>query len=91
MKITEEVPTTYEMLKNTNFEILDVVFEGAMTIKGKEILTEIEDLAQDNKAMGTIKLIYSTGNNEARIIEIPVGPTFEEFEKASQEEKYDPQ
>ncbi|MBS3060240.1 MAG: hypothetical protein J4432_01880 [DPANN group archaeon] len=90
MKITDEVPKTYNMLKQADFEIVDVVFEGAMTIKGKHILTEIEDLASENKATGTIRMVYETGDNEARAIEIPVGPTFEEFQKASQEEEYKP-
>ncbi len=90
MRITEEVPATYNMLKNADFEIVDVVFEGAMTVKGKELLTEIENLANEKKAIGTIKLIYGTGQNSVRTIEIPVGPSLEEFEEASEEEKYTP-
>ncbi len=71
--IGEEVTKTYKMLKDAGFEVADVVFEGAMTVEKKDILAVLEGLANEKKAMGTIRIIYSVAADQLRTIEIPVG------------------
>jgi len=73
MPMHEEVVKTYKMVKDAGFDVVDVIFEGSMTVKGKDILAQLEELAGTNKAIGVIKVIYSTGADRIRQIEIPVG------------------
>jgi hypothetical protein len=80
MAMREEVMKTYKMVKEAGFEIIDVIFEGSMTVQGKDILGQIEDLAVGNKAVGVVKVIYSAGSDKLRQIEIPVGELVPESE-----------
>jgi hypothetical protein len=73
MAMKEEVVKTYKMVKDAGFDVVDVIFEGSMTVKGKEILGQLEDLSSNNKAIGVVKVIYSAGTDKLRQIEIPVG------------------
>jgi len=73
MTVSEEVSKTFNMVKAAGFDIIDVIFEGAMTVKGKELLSKIEELSNERRAMGVIRLVYSTGGDQVRTIEIPVG------------------
>ncbi|MBI4214809.1 hypothetical protein HY546_02335 [archaeon] len=86
MGMTDEVLKTYTMVKNAGFEVEDVIFEGAMRVKGKELLQHIEELASKKKAVGTIKIAYSAGENQARTIEIPVGEPFPEVSETEEAE-----
>ena len=71
--IKEEVVKIYGMIKDSGYEVVDVIFEGAMTVKKKELISQIEELAEQKKAMGVIRIIYTPGENRIRTIEIPVG------------------
>lgn len=86
MGMADEVLRTYEMVKNAGYTVEDVVFEGAMRVKGKELLQHIEDLAVKKKAIGTVKIIYSSGENKERTIEIPVGEAMPEVNADQLEE-----
>ena len=59
--LQEEVTKTYRMIKEAGFEIVDVIFEGAMTVKGKELLGQIEALSTERKAIGVVRIVYSAG------------------------------
>lgn len=78
MGMSDEVLKTYSMVKNAGYQVEDVIFEGAMRVKGKELLQHIEDLAAKRKAMGTIKIVYTSSENQERTIEIPVGEALPE-------------
>lgn len=80
MAVKEEVMKTYKMVKDAGFEVVDVIFEGSMTVKGRDILGQIEELAISNKALGVVKVIYSAGSDKMRQIEIPVGELVPEIE-----------
>ena len=85
--IGEEVTKTYKMVKDAGFEVVDVVFEGAMTVEKKDILAVLQGLAEENKAMGSVKIIYSVAQDQLRTIEIPVGEVVpEEGAKGGEEE-----
>jgi len=73
MPMREEVMKTYKMVKDAGFDVVDVIFEGSMTVKGKELLGQIEELAVTNKAVGVVRVVYSSGTDKLRQIEIPVG------------------
>jgi len=73
MSMREEVMKTYKMVKDAGFDVVDVIFEGSMTVKGKELLGQIEELAVTNKAVGVVRVVYSSGTDKLRQIEIPVG------------------
>ena len=85
MTMQEEVMKTYKMLKDSNFEVLDIIFEGAMTVKDKAILESLANLASKKKAMGTVRIVYSYGENQMRTIEIPVGEPLPELSGESLE------
>lgn len=76
--IGEEVTKTYKMVKDAGFEVVDVVFEGAMTVEKKDILAVLQGLAEEQKAMGSVKIIYSVAPDQLRTIEIPVGEVMPE-------------
>lgn len=80
MGVQDEVVSTYRMVKNAGFEILDVIFEGAMTVQGKEVLSQLDGLAAKKRAMGVVRVVYSAGENKTRTIEIPVGEVLPELE-----------
>ena len=80
MAMREEVMKTYKMVKDAGFDIIDVIFEGSMTVKGKDILSQLEELSAGNKAVGVVKVIYSAGSDKLRQIEIPVGELVPETE-----------
>jgi hypothetical protein len=83
MSIGEEVVKTYKMVKEAGFEVVDVIFEGSMTVKGKDVLAQLEELAGKNKALGMVKVIYSAGPDKLRQIEIPVGDLVPSMEPES--------
>lgn len=87
MGVNAEVVKTYKMLKDADFEVLDVIFEGAMAVKDKSSLDILEDLASKKKAMGVIRVVYSAGKDQLRTIEIPVGPPLPEVEGMETEEE----
>lgn len=84
MGVHEEVMKTYKMVKEAGFNVLDIIFEGAMTVKAKDVLNQLENLAKDRKAMGVVKIIYSVDSNQLRTIEIPVGEPFPETQESTQ-------
>lgn len=77
----DEVMKTYKMVKDAGFEVVDVIFEGSMTVKGKEVLSQLEELSATNKAIGVVRVIYSAGSDKMRQIEIPVGAIVPESEE----------
>lgn len=80
MAMREEVMKTYKMVKDAGFDVIDIIFEGSMTVKGKDILGQLEELSAANKAVGVVKVIYSAGTDKLRQIDIPVGELVPETE-----------
>ncbi len=80
MPVKEEVMKTYKMVKDAGFDVVDVIFEGSMTVKGKDLLAQLEELAISNKALGVVSVIYSAGQDKVRKIDIPVGEIVPESE-----------
>ena len=80
MPVKEEVMKTYKMVKDAGFDVVDVIFEGSMTVKGKDLLAQLEELAVSNKAIGVVSVIYSAGTDKVRKIDIPVGELVPESE-----------
>jgi len=73
MTLQDEVVKTYNMIKNADFQLMDIMFEGVISVKNKELLSKIEELSESKKAIGTMKIVYTSGENQIRTIEIPVG------------------
>lgn len=89
MSMQEEVVKTFNMVKSAGFKVVDVIFEGAMTVQGKGLLDQLDVLSKDRKATGIIRIVYSLteGDGEQiRVIEIPVGEAMPEIGKDDVEE-----
>lgn len=77
--IADEVHKTYEMLKAAGFNIKDISFEGIMSLQNKTTLIKLDELSQEKKALGVIKVVYEADKDQKRMIEIPVGSTLPEM------------
>lgn len=73
MKVKEEVLKTIEMLSKSGFKPVDAVFEGAVGVKEDVTLDYVDKLNDANLVSGVIRVIYTTGTDQVRFVEIPVG------------------
>ncbi len=73
MELADEVVKTFKMLEDNGFSVVDVIFEGYISLEKKELIEKIQELAKERKAVGNIKLVYRVDDEEYRSIEIPVG------------------
>ena len=70
MTMEEEVKTTYKMLKENNFKINEIVFEGGFSVKDKNALSTLQKWVDEGKAFGIVHLIYFTEDGQQRVIDI---------------------
>ncbi len=73
MKVKEEVLKVIDALKNAGFTPVDAVFEGAVGVKEDTTLTFMDKLNDNNLVSGVVRVIYSSGDEQVRFVEIPVG------------------
>lgn len=78
MGFSDEVMKTINMLKSAENSIADIVFEGALSVKKKEVLMSLQGLETSGEAIGVIRVGYLTPDKKLRVIEIPVGKEAEQ-------------
>lgn len=84
MKASEEIVKTIGMLESAGFKPVDAIFKGMITVLKKSQLEWIQQLADENEAVGTISLVYKTPDGDVRTVEIPLGNVQEEEEGGSE-------
>ncbi len=70
MTMEEEVKSTYKMLKENNFKVSEIIFEGGFSVKDTTALTMLQKWIDEGKAFGVVHLIYNTEDGQQRIIDI---------------------
>lgn len=78
MGFADEVIKTINMLKSGGNSIADIVFEGALSVKKKEVLMKLQELETSGEAIGVIRVGYLTPEKKLRVVEIPVGKEAEQ-------------
>ncbi|MDP2717634.1 MAG: hypothetical protein Q8P02_02740 [Candidatus Micrarchaeota archaeon] len=78
MAIKDEVLQMLEMLKKAGLNPVDAVFEGAVGVKEDTVLGFMDKLDEKQLVSGVIRIIYTSGENHIRFVEIPVGQGGEE-------------
>lgn len=73
MKIKDEVLKVIESLKKTGFTPVDAVFEGALGVKEDSTLAFMDKLDSKQMVSGVIRIIYTSGKDNIRFVEIPIG------------------
>ena len=73
MKVKAEVLKTIEALKNSGFNPVDAVFEGAVGVKEDTTLDYMDKLNDAKLVSGVIRVIYTVEDDTVRFVEIPVG------------------
>jgi hypothetical protein len=73
MKVKDEVMKVIDALKKAGFTPVDAVFEGAVGVKEDTTLAFMDKLNDAQMVSGVIRVIYTTGENNVRFVEIPVG------------------
>ncbi len=73
MKVKEEVLKVIDALKSAGFTPVDAVFEGAVGVKEDTTLAFMDKLNDNNLVSGVVRVIYSSGDEQVRFVEIPVG------------------
>lgn len=86
MKFSEEVMNSIKMIKSGGFSIADIIFEGAISVKKKEVLQKIQELEDGGEAVGVIRIGYYV-DNQVRVIEVPVGQTQQGAAETAQAEQ----
>jgi hypothetical protein len=78
MGFADEVIKTINMLKSAGNSIADIVFEGALSVKKKEVLMKLQELEATGESIGVIRVGYLTPEKKLRVIEVPVGKETEQ-------------
>ena len=73
MTMETEVKTTYKMLKDNNFKVAEIIFEGGISVKDTKVLADLEKLVEGGKAFGVVHVIYFTDDGQQRVIDITAG------------------
>ena len=73
LKISEEIQKMIKALKDNGFTPVDAVFEGAMGVKEDTTLAFLDKLNEAQLVNGVIRIIYTSGDDQVRFVEIPVG------------------
>ncbi|MCD6523186.1 MAG: hypothetical protein J7K68_05580 [Candidatus Diapherotrites archaeon] len=73
MTMEDEVKTTYKMLKENNFKVAEIIFEGGISVKDTQILATLQKLVDEGKAFGIVHVIYLTQDGQQRVIDITAG------------------
>jgi protein-disulfide isomerase len=79
-----EVKTTYKMLKENNFKVSEIIFEGGVSVKDTTALAALQQWADGGKAFGVVHVIYFTPEGQQRVIDITAGKMQEEGAVASE-------
>jgi hypothetical protein len=83
----DEVKTTYKMLKENNFKVSEIIFEGGVSVKDTSALSSLQQWADNGKAFGVVHVIYFTPDGQQRVIDITAGKMEEEGAEAAETEK----
>jgi len=67
----QEVKETYKMLKDSGLNVIEIVFEGGLSVKNTEILKLLQQLVDQGKAYGVVHIIYTNKEGAQRMIDIP--------------------
>jgi len=70
MTMADEVKTTYKMLKENNFKVAEIIFEGGISVKDTAVLEQLQKLVEGSKAFGVVHVIYRTTDGQQRVIDI---------------------
>ncbi|MBN3037693.1 MAG: hypothetical protein JW834_04585 [Candidatus Diapherotrites archaeon] len=73
MTMEDEVRTTYKMLKDNDFKVAEIIFEGGISVKDTAVLAQLQALTDSGKAFGVVHVIYSTPDGQQRVIDITTG------------------
>ncbi len=79
MTMEEEVKETYKMLRDSGLSVVEIVFEGGLSVKNTDILHMLQELVDQGKAYGVVHIVYTNKEGKQRMIDIP---TQEEEEKS---------
>ncbi len=82
----QEVKETYKMLKDNELKVIEIVFEGGLSVKNTEILKLLQQLVDQGKAYGVVHVIYVNKEGAQRMIDIPTQEK-EAAEKEGKEEE----
>lgn len=86
MTMENEVKTTYKMLKENNFKVSEIIFEGGVSVKDTSALGTLQQWADGGKAFGVVHVIYFTPDGQQRVIDITAGKMAEEGAEAAETE-----
>ena len=73
MTMEDEVKTTYRMLKDNNFKVAEIIFEGGVSVKDTQSLASLQHWVDGGKAFGVVHVIYFTADGQQRVIDITAG------------------
>ncbi len=71
MTMEDEVKQTYKMLKDAGLDVVEIIFEGGLSVKNTDILKLLQELVDQGKAYGVVHVIYTTKEGKQRVIDIP--------------------
>jgi len=81
MKMDEEVKTSFKMLKENNFKVTEIIFEGGFSVKDTASLATLQKWVDEGKAFGVVHIIYFTDDGQQRVLDITTGKMEESEEK----------
>ncbi len=67
----EEVKQTYKMLKDAGMNVVEIIFEGGLSVKNTDVLHQLQDMVDQGKAYGVVHVVYTTPEGKQRMIDIP--------------------
>lgn len=73
MSMEDEVKTTYKMLKENDFKVAEIIFEGGISVKDTSALASLQHWVDGGKAFGVVHVIYFTSDGQQRVIDITAG------------------
>lgn len=73
MTIKDEVTKMVSALKSSGFAPMDIIFEGAISVKGGKVLDALDEAVGEKAISGVVRIVYSAGENAIRFVEIPLG------------------
>ncbi len=71
MTMEDEVKDTYEMLKDSGLNVIEIVFEGGLSVKNTDMLHLLQELVNQGKAYGVVHVVYTNKEGKQRMIDIP--------------------
>ncbi|MCD4740250.1 hypothetical protein K8R43_03605 [archaeon] len=78
MKMEDEVKATYKMLRDNDFKVSEIIFEGGFSVKDTASLSALQRWIEQGKAFGIVHVIYNTEDGQQRIIDISTSKVSEE-------------